>query len=82
MAGWLVGLIPWRNDCSGALVTVIAGAYFATALLLRDQAIQRDSPQLCHQGNPLSATTPVVAASNVTPFLTIQVFLTMSDVSR
>jgi tRNA A-37 threonylcarbamoyl transferase component Bud32 len=76
MAGWLVGLIILGGMIVvGALVTVIAGAYFATRYFSGTKPSSVIPPAaVVTQGNPLSATTPVVAASNVTPFLTIQGF--------
>jgi len=54
MAGWLVGLIILGGMIVvGALVTVNRWRILCHALLLRDQAIQRDSSGNCgHPGEP------------------------------
>jgi hypothetical protein len=89
MAGWLVGLIILGGVVVvGALVAVIGGAYFATQYFSATKPSSMIPPAaVVTQGNPLSAaatqslpgtqpasTKKTEAATNVTPFLTIQGF--------
>ena len=84
MAGWLVGLIILGGVAVvGALVAVIGGAYFATRYFSGTKPSIIPPAAMVTQGNPLAtaptqnqSATPTImeAATNVTPFLTIQGF--------